>query len=196
MPHHHKCQNIRSHAYVTVCAYGEVSPMGVTSSYSSVYYVYMIPLNTPAPQFSLADQTGKIHKLSDYKGKWVLVYFYPKDDTPGCTIEACTIRDNMAGFEKANAVVLGISADSPESHAKFAQKYNLPFTLLADESKEVVKAYDSWAPKKMFGKEFLGIKRNSFLINPEGILVKVYEGVKPQEHAEEVLQDMATQSKN
>lgn len=103
----------------------------------------MIALNTTAPQFSLPDQTGKIHKLSDYKGKWVLVYFYPKDDTPGCTIEACTLRDNMAGFDKANAVVLGISADSPESHAKFAQKYSLPFTLLADESKEVIKAYDS-----------------------------------------------------
>lgn len=156
------------------------------------YNVLMITINTPAPTFELPDQNGKTHKLSDYKGKWVLVYFYPKDDTPGCTIEACTLRDNMASFDKANAVVLGISADSPESHAKFAEKYSLPFTLLADESKKVIKAYDSWAPKKMFGKEFLGIKRNSFLINPEGIVVKVYEGVKPQEHAQEVLEDIVT----
>lgn len=150
----------------------------------------MITINTYAPTFELPDQNGNIHKLSDYKGKWVLVYFYPKDDTPGCTIEACTLRDNMEGFDKANAVVLGISADTPESHAKFAEKYNLPFTLLADESKEVIKAYDSWAPKKMFGKEYMGIKRNSFLINPIGIVVKMYEGVKPQEHAKEVLQDI------
>ena len=151
----------------------------------------MIQLNQPAPTFELPDQTGKKHKLADYIGKWVLVYFYPKDDTPGCTIEACSLRDNMSQFEKAHAVILGISADTPESHAKFVEKYQLPFTLLADESKEVIKAYDSWAPKKMFGKEFLGVKRNSFLINPEGVVVKIYEGVKPQEHAAEVLKDIS-----
>ncbi len=152
----------------------------------------MITLNTPAPGFELPDQTGNMHRLSDYKGKWVLLYFYPKDDTPGCTIEACTIRDSMSNFEKANAVVLGVSADSPESHAKFAEKYSLPFTLLADESKEVVKAYDSWAPMKLFGREILGVQHNSYLIDPEGVVVKEYKGVKPQDHAQEVLQDIAS----
>ena len=152
----------------------------------------MIHLNKPAPSFELPDQTGKIHKLSDYEGKWVLVYFYPKDDTPGCTKEACGIRDNMSSFKNNNAVVLGISADTVQSHATFAEKYELPFPLLSDKSKEVVKAYDSWGPKKFMGKEFLGIKRNSFLINPLGMVVKIYEGVKPQEHAHEVLQDIAT----
>lgn len=146
--------------------------------------------NTKAPDFSLPDQSGKVHKLSDYMGKWVLLYFYPKDDTPGCTKEACGIRDNFPAFKKLDAIVLGVSADTEKSHDKFAQKYELPFTLLADTEKEVVKLYDVYKPKKFMGKEFLGVLRTSFLINPQGNLAKIYENVKPAEHAEEVLGDI------
>lgn len=143
-----------------------------------------------APAFSLPDQDGKTHKLSDYKGKWVLLYFYPKDMTPGCTIEACTLRDNYDGFTKLKAVVLGVSADSPAKHTKFIEKHELPFTLLSDESKEMLKSYGVWAKKKMMGREYMGILRNSYLIDPKGTIAKVYEGVKPNQHAKEVLQDL------
>lgn len=146
--------------------------------------------NDFAPDFSLPDQENKIHKLSDYRGKWVLLYFYPKDNTPGCTTEACTLRDAFDEFGRKNAVVLGVSADSPKSHAGFASKHKLPFTLLSDEEKEVLKTYGVWAKKKFLGKEYMGILRNSFLINPEGRVVKIYEGVKPAKHAEEVLVDL------
>jgi peroxiredoxin Q/BCP len=149
-----------------------------------------IKLNQKAPNFKLQDQDGKIHKISDYKGKWVLLYFYPKDDTPGCTKEACVIRDNFPDFRKLNIIVLGISVDSVESHKKFAQKYNLPFTLLSDEKKEVVKKYGVWGKKKFMGKEYEGTLRTSFLINPQGKVAKIYESVKPEIHAEEVLGDL------
>jgi peroxiredoxin Q/BCP len=148
-----------------------------------------IKLNTKAPDFNLPDQDGKLHKLSDYKGKWVLLYFYPKDNTPGCTKEACGIRDEFKNFKNLNIVVLGISADSSESHKKFAQKYKLPFTLLSDESKKVLKKYGVWGKKKFMGKEYEGILRTSFLINPDGKIVKIYEQVKPDIHAKEVLKD-------
>jgi len=148
-----------------------------------------IKLNTKAPDFNLPDQEGKLHKLSDYKGKWVLLYFYPKDDTPGCTKEACGIRDEFKNFKNLNIVVLGVSADSSESHKKFAQKYKLPFTLLSDESKKVLKKYGVWGKKKFMGKEYEGILRTSFLINPDGKIVKIYEQVKPDIHAKEVLKD-------
>jgi peroxiredoxin Q/BCP len=143
-----------------------------------------------APQFSLPDQEGIMHSLAQYAGKWVLVYFYPKDDTPGCTKEACAIRDSFLDFEKHNAVVLGISTDSPKSHKKFVEKYSLPFTLLADEQKEVVNAYGVWAPKKFMGREYLGTLRVSFLIGPDGTIKKIYETVKPVIHADEVLGDL------
>lgn len=149
-----------------------------------------LQINSQAPDFSLPDQSGKTHKLSDYLGKWILLYFYPKDDTPGCTKEACTIRDNFPAFKKLDAVVLGVSADSEKSHDKFAQKYELPFTLLADTQKEVVKMYDVYKPKKFMGKEFLGVLRTSFLIDPKGNIAKIYENVKPAVHAEEVLGDI------
>ena len=155
----------------------------------------MLKLNTKAPNFSLSDQTGKIHSLVDYKGKWVLIYFYPKDDTPGCTKEACMIRDNLPDFKKLNCVVLGISVDSVKSHSKFAEKYNLPFTLLADEKKEVVKKYGAWQKKKFMGKEYMGTNRISYLINPDGKITKVYSEVKPAEHADEVLKDINLQTK-
>jgi peroxiredoxin Q/BCP len=146
---------------------------------------------SPAPQFSLQDQDGKLHTLADYAGRYVLLYFYPKDDTPGCTKEACAIRDAMPDFSKVNAVVLGISADSVKSHKKFAEKYGLPFTLLADEQKEVAHAYGVWGWKKFMGRDYEGISRTSFLIGPDGTIAKVYENVKPEAHAAEVLADLA-----
>jgi len=144
-----------------------------------------------APSFELTDQNGKTHNLSDIGGRWVLIYFYPKDDTPGCIKEACLIRGNFPKFGKLNIQVFGISADSVKSHKKFAQKYELPFTLLADEKKEVIKKYGVWAKKKFMGKEYMGILRTSFLINPEGIITRIYKDVKPDVHANEVLADMA-----
>ncbi len=142
-----------------------------------------------APDFTLPDQHGKMHSLSDYKGSWVLLYFYPKDDTPGCTKEACTIRDNYAQFGKMKTIVLGVSIDSVRRHEKFAQKYSLPFTLLADEEKRVVNRYGVWQKKKFMGREYMGTLRTSFLIDPKGKIAKIYESVKPERHAEEVLQD-------
>ncbi len=146
--------------------------------------------NTKAPDFTLLDQNEKSHTLSAYRGKWVLIYFYPKDDTPGCTKEACVLRDAFPAFEKLDVVILGISADTERSHKKFEEKYKLPFTLLADTEKTVVNAYGVWAPKKFMGREFVGILRTSFLIDPKGTIVKVYEKVKPELHAEEVLADL------
>ncbi|MDO8565507.1 MAG: thioredoxin-dependent thiol peroxidase [bacterium] len=143
-----------------------------------------------APDFTLPDQDGKTHKLSQYKGKWVLLYFYPKDDTPGCTIEACTIRDQFQDFKKIKAVVLGVSKDSVESHRKFADAYKLPFTLLSDEDKKVIKKYGVWGEKNMMGRKYMGVKRMSYLIGPDGKIKKVYENVKPPKHASEVLKDL------
>jgi len=143
-----------------------------------------------APTFELPDQAGTVHRLQDYAGKWVLLYFYPKDDTPGCTTEACTLRDNYDSFKKIDAVVLGVSIDSPKSHGKFVTKYDLPFTLLADEEKKTVEAYGVWGLKKFMGREYMGTKRISFLIGPDGTIAKIYEDVKPAAHAEEVLNDL------
>ncbi len=149
-----------------------------------------LKINDIAPDFSLPDQEGNNHRLADYKGRWVLLYFYPKDNTPGCTTEACTLRDAFEEFGKKNAVVLGMSADSVKSHKGFIEKHKLPFTLLSDETKGVLKTYGVWAKKKFMGREYMGILRNSFLINPEGKIAKIYEGVKPAGHAEEVLVDL------
>jgi peroxiredoxin Q/BCP len=148
-----------------------------------------------APDFSLPDQDGVTHTLAEYKGKWVLLYFYPKDNTPGCTIEACTLRDQFKDFKKIDAVVLGVSTDSVKSHKKFADGFNLPFTLLADENKEVVGQYGVFGEKKMMGKTYMGVRRSSFLIDPSGKIAKVYEKVKPETHAAEVLADLAKESK-
>ncbi len=156
-----------------------------------MWYMKLSPKKL-APNFTLPDQVGQVHKLSDQRGQWVLLYFYPKDDTPGCTTEACSLRDHLPRFKKMKAVVFGISADSVRSHAKFAEKYQLPFTLLADEDKEVVKAYGVWAKKKFMGREYIGILRTSFLIDPKGKIAKIYEKVKPETHAEEVLKDLET----
>lgn len=145
-----------------------------------------------AYNFSLYDQNGKKHTLKDYQGMWVLLYFYPKDDTPGCTKEACQIRDLWKDFKKYNAVVLGVSPDGVDSHKKFEKKYKLPFTLLSDEDKKVMTKFDILGEKSMFGKKYIGVKRESFLINPKGFIVKHYENVKPALHAAEVLSDLAS----
>ena len=150
-----------------------------------------LKIGDKAPDFTLPDQEGKEHALSGSKGAWVLVYFYPKDDTPGCTKEACSLRDNFPQFQKMNAVVFGVSVDTPKSHGKFAEKYALPFTLLADTDKKVVLLYGVWGEKKFMGKTYMGTRRTSFLIDPEGIIANIYENVKPEEHAQEVLADLA-----
>lgn len=131
-----------------------------------------------------------MHKLSDYLGKYVLIYFYPKDDTTGCTKEACAIRDDFYNFEKLKCEVLGISIDSVKSHKKFAEKYKLPFTLLSDEGKKVVEKYGVWQEKSMYGRKYMGTVRSSFLIDPKGKIVKIYEKVNSAIHAEEVLRDI------
>lgn len=151
----------------------------------------MLQLGDKAPEFTLPDQDGVEHSLKQYAGKWVLLYFYPKDSTPGCTTEACTLRDAFPAFSKLKAVVLGASTDSVKSHKKFVDKYQLPFTLLADTEKTLVHAYEVWQPKKFMGREFMGTLRTSFLIDPSGKIAKMYEGVKPANHAAEVMSDLA-----
>ena len=141
-----------------------------------------------APVFSMPDQDGKIHALSDYRGQWVILYFYPKDMTPGCTIEACNFRDDFPAFNELDAVILGVSKDSVTRHAKFAGKYNLPFTLLSDEDGSVCEAYGVWQEKSLYGKKYMGINRSTFVIDPEGIVARIYPKVKVKEHATELLQ--------
>lgn len=148
-----------------------------------------------AHDFSLPDQNGEYHKLSDYRGNLVILYFYPKDDTPGCTKEACNFRDNQKSFKEKNIVILGVSKDTVASHKKFAQKYKLNFTILSDVEKKVIKAYKSWGKKKFLGREFEGTLRNSYLIDKEGNLVKTYEGVNPLTHAQDILKDVETINK-
>ena len=142
------------------------------------------------PDFTLPGNDGKDHTLSDYRGQWVVLYFYPKDDTPGCTTEACGIRDQHAELANFNAVVIGVSKDTVASHQKFASKYSLPFLLLADSNKEVLTAYDVLTEKSMFGKKITGTKRQTFLIDPEGKLAKIYPNVNPSQHATEIIKDL------
>ena len=145
------------------------------------------PAGTPAPDFTLQDQDGVSHTLSTHTGTRVLLYFYPKDDTPGCTKQACMLRDAMPELSKLDAIVFGISPDSVKSHKKFAEKYGLPFTLLADEGHLVAEKYGVWGRKKMMGREYDGIFRTSFLIGRDGTIEQVYENVKPEKHADDVL---------
>jgi peroxiredoxin Q/BCP len=151
----------------------------------------IIANNSAAPDFNLADQEGKMHSLSEYKGNMVLLYFYPKDDTPGCTVEACSFRDDYSQYKKSGVVILGVSPDSVKSHAKFAAKYHLPFPILADEDHAVCEKYGVWGRKKMMGREHDGVFRTTFLIGPDGMVKKIYEGVKPAEHSAEILKDIA-----
>lgn len=142
-----------------------------------------------APDFTLQDQNGETHTLAEYRGQWLVLYFYPKDDTPGCTAEACNFRDARADIAEFAAVV-GVSTDSAQSHKKFIEKYHLNFTLLSDPAHVVTEAYGSWQPKKFMGREFLGTHRNTFLINPEGNIVKEYRGVDPKTHVQEIITDL------
>jgi thioredoxin-dependent peroxiredoxin len=142
----------------------------------------------PAPDFTLLDQTGKKVTLSKLKGSPVVVYFYPKDDTPGCTKEACGFRDAFADYKKAGAVILGVSPDDSESHAKFAQKFDLPFTLLADQGNKVSEAYGVWKEKNMYGKKYMGVERTTFVIDRQGKVAKVFPKVKVDGHSAEVLE--------
>jgi len=141
---------------------------------------------TLATDFALPDQEGRVHRLSDYRGRWVVLYFYPKDDTPGCTKEACGFRDRMGDLQALGAVVLGVSADDVESHKRFAEKYGLNFPLLADPERQAILAYGAWGKKNLYGKEYEGVLRQTFLIDPEGRIAKVWRKVSPEEHPEEV----------
>jgi peroxiredoxin Q/BCP len=140
-----------------------------------------------APEFSANTNGGGKISLADYKGQNVILYFYPRDDTPGCTKEACAFRDSFAEFKKRGAIVLGVSPDSVKSHDKFVEKFKLPFTLLADEDKKIVDAYGVWGEKSFMGKKYLGVYRVTFLIGLDGRIKKIWPTVKPDEHAEEVL---------
>ncbi len=151
----------------------------------------MIILNTRAPEFTLQDQDGNTHTLSQYTGTKVLLYFYPKDDTPGCTVEACSFRDSLNDLKKHGIQVIGISADTVGSHKKFAEKFHLNFPLLADTEKKVSEAYGVWKQKSMFGKKYMGIQRDSFLIDENGIVVQHYEKVNPLKHTRQVIQTVS-----
>lgn len=143
-----------------------------------------------APDFTLKDENGIPRTLSEFNGKPVILYFYPKDDTPGCTTEACNFRDDYSEYDRAGVVILGISPDSSKSHSKFKQKYNLPFSLLADEEHEVCELYEIWGPKKYMGREYDGVYRTTFLIDDSGLIRKVFENVKPDGHSKEVLSEL------
>jgi peroxiredoxin Q/BCP len=147
-----------------------------------------IEKNKFAPDFELSDETGRIHKLSDYKGKPVVLYFYPKDDTSGCTTEACEFRDDYQVYDEADAVIFGVSPDTEKSHDKFKKKYELPFTLLADEGHKVCELYGVWAKKNMYGREYFGVKRTTFLIDKSGKFKEIFENVKPKGHSKQILE--------
>ncbi len=147
----------------------------------------MLKEGDKAPDFELKDQNGKLHKLGDYRGKTVVLYFYPKDDTPGCTKEACSIRDGWKKLQKAGLVILGVSADSVESHSKFAAKYNLPFPLLADVERKTIQAYGAWGEKNLYGKIMQGIFRTTFIIGKSGAIEKVIGKVDTANHADQIM---------
>ena len=147
----------------------------------------VLEIGTLAPKFSLIDESEQNHNLEDYHGKTVLLYFYPKDDTPGCTTEACNFRDDYSAYQEAGVVILGLSPDSPKKHTKFKEKYELPFTLLADTDHQVCDLYGVWGLKKFVGREYEGVHRTTFLIGPDGVIVQVFKNVKPARHSAEIL---------
>jgi peroxiredoxin Q/BCP len=147
----------------------------------------VLEAGTLAPKFSLPDESERIHHLQDYIGKTVLLYFYPKDDTPGCTTEACNFRDDYSAYQDADVVILGVSPDSPAKHTKFKAKYDLPFSLLADVDHQVCELYGVWGPKKFMGREYEGVHRTTYLIGSDGIIRHVFENVKPADHSAEIL---------
>jgi peroxiredoxin Q/BCP len=146
----------------------------------------------PAPEFSAATNRGGRVALADFKGNHVILYFYPRDDTPGCTKEACAFRDHFAEFKNRGAVVLGVSTDSVKSHDKFVEKFHLPFTLMADDDKQMVTAYGVWGEKSFMGRKYLGTHRVTFLIGPDGRIKRIWPRVKPDDHATEVLAALGT----
>jgi thioredoxin-dependent peroxiredoxin len=155
----------------------------------------MLKEGQKAPSFSSIDQNGNTIALKDYKGKNVVLYFYPKDDTPGCTKQACNFRDELPSFKNLDAVILGVSADSSKSHKQFSGKYNLPFTLVADEDKKLIEDYGVWKQKSMFGKKYMGIERTTFIIDREGVIRKIFPKVKVNKHNREVMDVLKELSK-
>jgi len=147
----------------------------------------MLEIGTKAPDFELPDQNGKVHTLKEYAGKKVILYFYPKDNTSGCTKQACGFAERYPQFTEKGAVVLGVSKDSVSSHKKFEQNYSLPFTLLADPEKTVIQAYDVWKEKKLYGKVSMGVVRTTYLIDENGIIIKAFDKVKAAENPEQML---------
>lgn len=141
----------------------------------------------PAPDFSLKDDEGRARELSEFKGTKVVLYFYPKDDTPGCTTEACNFRDDYSAYVDAGITILGVSPDSVKSHQKFREKFNLPFSLLADEDHKVAEAFRVWGKKKFMGKEYMGVLRTTFIVDEKGRIAHVFEDVKPADHSKEIL---------
>jgi thioredoxin-dependent peroxiredoxin len=148
----------------------------------------LLEIGAKAPAFKTIDQNGEKISLSDFKGKKVVLYFYPKDDTPGCTKEACAFRDNFPKFKKLNTEVLGVSVDDEKKHKKFAEKYELPFRLLVDDEKKIVQDYGVWGEKSMYGKKYFGTNRVTYLIDENGKIEHVFPKVKPEKHAEEILE--------
>lgn len=144
-----------------------------------------------APDFEMPNAEGTFFRLNDLQGKWVVLYFYPRDNTPGCTKEACGFRDAYSDYEAKEVVILGVSTDDAKAHTKFTTKYNLPFPLLIDEGGAVATTYDSYGLKKFMGKEYMGITRSTFIIAPDGTLAKIYRKVKPEPHAQEILADLS-----
>lgn len=150
----------------------------------------ILRINDPAPDFNLKNAEGNTFTLGQFRGKPLVLYFYPKDDTPGCTKEACSFRDDYREYTQNGIVIIGISADSPESHRRFAEKYDLPFILLSDPEKHVLKAYGAWGEKSMYGKRYMGVIRKTFLIDKDGIIVKIYPKVRVNGHSGEILKDL------
>jgi peroxiredoxin Q/BCP len=151
----------------------------------------LLETGAKAPDFSTTDQNGKKVSLKDYRGRKVVLYFYPKDDTPGCTKEACAFRDSFGKFKTLGIEILGVSVDSEKSHKSFAEKYTLPFTLLADPDKKIVQAYGAWGEKALYGKKYMGTHRVTYLIDESGRIASVFPKVKPEEHADEILKTVA-----
>ena len=147
----------------------------------------LLEVGDKAPAFAVSDQNGRKVKLSDFKGRKVVLYFYPKDDTPGCTTEACGIRDSYAEFERRGVAVLGVSTDSEASHRKFVDKFDLPFTLLADTDKKIVEAYGVWGEKKLYGRAYMGTHRVTYLVDEKGRIEAVWPKVSPKTHAADIL---------
>ncbi len=147
-----------------------------------------IPAGIPAPEFTLQDDTGQSRSLSDYRGQPLVLYFYPKDDTPGCTTEACNFRDDYSAYQQAGVTILGVSPDTVKSHVKFKAKFGLPFPLLADVDHKVCDLYGVWGRKKLMGREYDGVYRTTFIIDSQGKIARVFENVKPAEHSAEVLE--------